>query len=59
MTKSDAWVQHDALKDFYYSCPNDWAWRKYRSTYLQAHKEWMRLRKALTKVYGSRWEGTK
>ena len=55
MTKSEAWTRHEALKNFYYSCPDDKAWRKYKKVYLQAYKEWQMLRVRLTTVYRSIW----
>lgn len=59
MTRSDAWARHNALKDFYYGCPDDATWQRHKSAYLQAYKEWQGFRKSLSTVYRSRWEGMK
>ena len=45
------WAELNALRQFYFGCPDNRTWEKHKDWYLQAYNEILRKKKELLKLY--------
>ena len=45
------WAELNALKQFYYGCPDNRTWSKHKAWYEQAYNEILRRKKELMSIY--------
>ena len=45
------WAELNALKQFYFGCPDNRTWEKHKAWYEQAYNEILRKKKELMSIY--------